>query len=208
MRFAALFLSLGLSCSVFAAKTKTVTDFDPDGKFAAYKTYSIVGGKELSKTGLLASAENRERVANFVSGELELRGMREVPRDEPHDLAVRYWIARKAKTEETTLLVPDPWLAGYPPYWTGAWSWYYEEHIIRNYVEGTLIIDLIDTRTKELVWRTYVKRDIEAGEDRLKAYEDLKKQVAKEFSAWPPTDAQRSDMRKERAKLEKKYAKK
>jgi hypothetical protein len=208
MRFKAFALLFSFAVVLFAAKTKTVTDFDPDGKFSAYKTYSIVGGKELSRTGLLSSAENRERVANFVSGELELRGMREVPQDETHDLAVRYWIARKAKTEETTLLVPDPWLAGYPPYWTGAWSWYYEEHIIRNYVEGTLIIDLIDTKTKELVWRTYVKRNIEAGEDRLKAYEELKKQVAKEFSAWPPSAAQREEMKKERAKLERKYAKK
>lgn len=194
-----LFLLLFSGIAVFA---DVRNDFDPDAPFSAYRTFSFVGEFELEKTGLLADPENRERLKNFISGVLETRGLKEVPRDQKFHLAVRYWVARRAKTDITTTLNYDPlafggYWGGYPPYWGGVWGHYYEEYVVRNYVEGTLIVDLIDPQSKELVWRTYLR---EQFDDRSKAYGQAKKHLTKAFSSYPPDAKERDQARKRRAR--------
>jgi len=74
--------------------------------------------------------------------------------------------------------------------------------VVTNYVQGTLIIDFIDTETKELVWRVFLKQKIE---DRVKAYKELKENLYAAIAHYPPTDDERKEMRKEREKLAAKY---
>jgi len=197
------------SLTAFAGDVKT--DFNPEIDFTVHKTFSFVGGQEMTKTGLLADPQVRERIKNFISGSMELRGMKEVPRDQKYSLAVRYWVARKQKTEETVTGIglggmyggyPHMY-GGYAPYWDGAWGWGYEEWVVRNFVEGTLIVDLLDPQSKELVWRTYLRQKIE---DRAKDYVEAKANLAKSFALYPPSEQEKTKMRKTRAKLEKKYA--
>ena len=197
-----LALSLGLPAIASASDVKT--DFDPEVDFTRFRTYSFVGGQEIGRTGLLANPETRERIKNFISGVMETRGLKEVPIDSQHDLAVRYWVARRAKTDEKVVLDPDPMWAGYPPYWSGAWGLYYTEYVVTNYVEGTLVVDLLNPGNKELVWRSYLRQKIE---DKVKAYDEAKKNLRKSFLLFPPGDKEKAQMRENRAKLEKKYAK-
>jgi hypothetical protein len=193
--------ALFASAALFAADVKT--DFDPAVDLAKFKTYSFIAGIEMTKTGLLADPTVRERLKNFIAGGMEMRGLKEVPKDEKYDLAVRYWVARKAKTEEHVILSSDPYMwGGYPPYWGGAWGGFYEEYVVNHFVEGTLIVDLIDPGTKELVWRTYLRQKIE---DRPKAYAELKKGLQKSLAMFPPSDEQKAQMKKDREKLAKKY---
>jgi hypothetical protein len=196
-----LALLLASAATAFAGGS-VATDFDPDADFASFKTFSFVGEHELTRTGLLSDPTIRERLKNFIAGALEPRGLHEVPSDQKYSLAVRYWVARKQDSEETVTLRPDPFFAGYPAYWTGAWAWSYEEYVVHNYVEGTLVIDLIDPSTKELVWRTFLKQKIE---DREKAYEEAKKKMAASFALYPPAAGEKDKMRKQRDKLAKKY---
>jgi hypothetical protein len=91
---------------------------------------------------------------------------------------------------------------GYAPYCTGVWGYSYEEYVVRNYVKGTLIVDLIDPATKELVWRTFLRQKIE---DRAKAYNEAKQNLYKAIAVLPPSPTERERMRRERAKLEAKY---
>jgi len=175
-------------------------DFDPDAKFASFKTFAIIGGKDLERSGWLDEPEMRERFKNFISGALEMRGLKEVPKDAPHTLAVRFWVARRAK-QDVEVIGIDMW-GGYPAYWGGMWGYSYEEYVIHNYVQGTMIVDVIDPATKELVWRTFLKQKIE---DRAKAYNEAKKNLYKAFAVWPPSTEEREKMRRERAKLEARY---
>src|ERR1700688_1581513 len=84
-------LLLVLPMLVAAGGSDVTTDFDPDVNFKAYSTYSYVAGLELSKTGLLSDPSVRDRIKNFISGALDQHGLTEVPRDQDHTLAVRYW---------------------------------------------------------------------------------------------------------------------
>jgi hypothetical protein len=178
------------------------TDFDPAVNFARFRTFSFIGGQELTRTGLLSDPSVRDRIKNFISGAMQLRGLQEIPRDEKYDLAVRYWVARKQKTEETPVLGYDPMFAGYPAFWGGPWAWSYEEYVVRDYVEGTLIIDLIDPATKELVWRTFLRQKIE---DQEKAYDEATKNLQKSFAQLPPSAEEKEKMRSQREKFAKKY---
>jgi hypothetical protein len=111
------FLALCLVLPAMASDSDVKTDFDPAVDFTKFKTYSFVGGQELSKTGLLSTPETRERIKNFISGVMENRGLHEVPKDTPHDLAVRYWVARRQKTDTTVAFDADAWMwGGYQPY--------------------------------------------------------------------------------------------
>jgi hypothetical protein len=191
-----------LLCSAALVRGDVKNDFDPEVDFSRFRTFTFVGGVDLAKNGFLSVPENRERVKNFISGVMELRGYREVPRDGKYDLAVRYWVARRDKSEVSTVYTTDPLLwggywGGYPPYWGGHWSWYYEEYVVRNYVEGTLIVDLIDPGTKELVWRTYLREQLD---DPAKAYDKLKKSLTKGLEGLPPSASAKQKMKRHRAK--------
>jgi len=175
-------------------------DFDPDVDFARFHTFSFIGGMDIEKSGWLDEPGMRERFKNFISGALEMRGLKEVPADEKYSLAVRFWVARRQK-QDVTVVSTDLW-GGYPPYWTGVWGYSYEEYIVQNYIQGSLVVDLIDPATKELVWRTFLRQKIE---DRAKAYVEAKKNLYKAMEGLPPSAADKEKMRSARAKLEAKY---
>ena len=114
-------------------------DFDPDVDFSRYHTFSFIGGKDIGRSGWLDDPDMRERFKNFISGALEMRGLKEVPKDENFSLAVRYWVARRQKQDVTVIdYGPSMMWGGYPPYWTGAWGYSYEEYVVTNYIQGTL----------------------------------------------------------------------
>jgi hypothetical protein len=175
-------------------------DFDPAVDFTRYKTFTFIGGHELEKSGVLADPATRDRIKNFIAGAMEPRGLHEVPIDEHASLNVRYWVSLRQKTE-TIDITPDYW-GGYPAYWTDAWFYSYEEYVVQDYVDGTLIIDLIDPTTRELIWRTFLRQKIE---DRTEAYEEARKNLNKAFEVFPPSAEQAQKMARERKKLEEKY---
>jgi len=191
-----------LLAATFLQAANVETDFDPAVDFTGFQSFSFIGGQELTRTGLLSDPSIRERLKNFIAGAMEPRGLHEVPTDQKYSLAVRYWVARQQKNEETVVLSPDPFLAGYPAFWAGPWGWSYEEYVIHHYVQGTLVIDLIDPATKDLVWRTFLRQKIE---DREKAYREAKQNLAKSFAMFPPSAREKEKMRGQRAKLAKKY---
>lgn len=180
-------------------------DFDPGADFSRYRTFAFVKGVDMGHSGVLNDPAVRERVRNFIAGALETRNLREVPADENYDLAVRFWVAKQDKSEVHTTWTPSLtgyYWGGYSPYWYGAWGSFYEEYVVENYVEGTLLIDLIDPKTKELVWRTYLRQKIE---DRSKAYYEAKDHLYDAMSKFPPDEREKKTMQKERNRLEAKH---
>jgi hypothetical protein len=178
-------------------------DFDPDVDFARFRTFTFIGGKDLDRSGWLDEADTRERFKNFIAGALEMRGLTEVPKDGKAGLAIRFWVGRQEKQDVSVVgFGASSMWGGYPAYYSGAWAWSYEEYVIHNYSKGTLIVDLIDPDSKQLVWRTFLKQKIE---DRSKAYVEAKRNLYKAMSILPPSDAEKENMRRERAKLAAKY---
>jgi hypothetical protein len=202
LRTAALAVCLA---GALAAQAKVDTEFDPAVDFTRFKTFSFVPAANMAMSGTLKDPELRERIRNFIGGGLEGRGLTEIPRDQKHDLAIRFWAAVQNKQSVEYNMAADPyWTAwgGYPPYWTGMWAWSYDEYVVRNFAEGTLVVDLIDPVSKELVWRTVFQQDLT---DRVKAYAKLQGNLAKSFSQLPPSQKQKKAMEDKWRKLKAKY---
>jgi hypothetical protein len=96
------------------------------------------------------------------------KGMQEVPRG-PHDLNVRYSLGSGRRTE----------VDRYPAGWRG----YGTRTVVSHYTEGTLIIDLHQTRTRELLWRAIA---IEDKNDPMKIKDKLDDMVRKSIDKYPP----------------------
>jgi hypothetical protein len=171
---------------------RTVVDFDPSLDFSRYKTFAFVGPVD-NMVMLEANPEIVDlRLRRAVNRELTKKGLHEVQPNQNPNLIVRYWANA---SQQVNIAVLGNW-GPYGPYITSDWAWQYNAVTASSAKEGSLIIDLIDPHTKNLVWRVYLIRKItNADKDWNKADEDL----AKAFESFPPSDKEKEERRKERA---------
>ena len=121
-------------------------DKEPNTSIANYKTYSWLKGKEIEEKGLnplFYNELNDVRIKNAVNKHMRSKGFTFVDSssDCAADLQLHYHIVVENKTSETV----EPFGYYYPTEW--------RKVNIYSYREGTLIIDLMDTKRNMLVWR-------------------------------------------------------
>ena len=144
---AAIFLALTACASV---DVRTVTS--PDANLQTLRTFGIMQhAKRQSPSDasendpmLVNSISNRALRADLVKG-FENRGY--ALSDSSPDFKVAYYASTKDKLDVTY------WDYGYPyyPRWWGFGP--YEQPTVTQYTQGTVIVDVIDPNTKELLWR-------------------------------------------------------
>jgi len=166
--------------------TNALTDYDPGADFSKFHTYVWSGGKDITTQGMLENSLVDKRVKEIVTRQLTAKGLTEVAAGQPSDLVVRYWVGIKDK--QSVESVPGSSLGygygPYGPYWGGRWGTAYDQVIVNNYREGTLIIDLIDAKTKELAWRAYLVQTVEKNLDKTAAKAEKNAEAA--FGNYPP----------------------
>jgi uncharacterized protein DUF4136 len=173
------------------AHTNVRTDFDPSADFSTYHTYYWAGGKDVSGGGTLENTLVDKRIKNIIGEQLSAKGLREVTEDAKPDLAVLYWIGAKDKMSVQT--VPSATMPSrvvwsrYDPYWGGRWGRTYDEVVVRNYTEGTLIVDLIDAAKMQLAWRAYLVQKVDKDPQKTAARAEANAAAA--FAQFPPTKA-------------------
>lgn len=170
---------------------KTEVDFDPNLNFSKYKTFAFIGGVE----NLVMLPVNPElinnRVHRAVTRGLTGKGLREVQPGQNADLVVRYWVTTSQQVNVATMGNWGP----YGPYIDSYWSWMYDTYSASS-KEGSLLVDLIDSKSKNLTWRVYLVRKLtNADKDWNKADEDF----TRAFESYPPSDKEKEAKRKERA---------
>lgn len=179
----ALLRCLLLAC-VFAGATACATTapvvntaYDPAADFGAYRTFGFasplgtdVAGYQSLVTQTLKSATRRE---------LEARGY-SYTEDSP-DLLVNFG-ARLARQTDVAQVPAPPVYYGYRGGFYSGWGGY--ETRVDQYVEGTLNIDLVDARRKQLVWEGVAvgRVDEKPNPDRAAA---LASAVADIFAEYP-----------------------
>jgi len=152
------------------------TDFDHQANFSQYKTYSW---QEIKPPNSLWDA----RIKRAVDAQLAAKGWTQV--DNGGDVAI---VAIKTTQTQKTL---QTFYDGFG----GGWGWrrfggggFGESTTTeQDYKDGTLVVDLYDAKTKQLIWRG-------SAEDMLsnkaeKNEKNLNKGVAKMFKAFPPGSA-------------------
>jgi len=183
---AAVALALAALVVAGCVTTDARTDYDPAADFTKYHTYVWAGGRDMTTQGMLENSLVDKRVKEIVTRQLVAKGLTEVPAGQPSDLVVRYWVGIKEKQQIDT--VPGAGFGygygPYGPYWGGRWGTTYDQVVVNNYREGTLIIDLIDSQTKELAWRAYLVQTVERNLDKTAAKAEKNAEAA--FANYPP----------------------
>jgi hypothetical protein len=163
-------VALLLTCLVAACSSVQVkTDYDRAADFTRYRTYAMGEGK-LVRPGLEETTNDlvTARINRAVQYQLQQKGLR--PEREDPDLIVRF--VAGARTVQELDTVYDGW--GMGPFYGDVW--------LREYDEGTMVIDLIDRSTGQVVW-TAIGRAVDQD---FRKPEFIDKTVAKAFEKFPP----------------------
>ena len=188
--FTTLAFLFGLTLAVSA---KTTIDFDPSIDFSRFKTFAYIGGVE----NLVAIEMNPDliniRFHHMVARELEKKGLHEVNPGQNPDLIVRYWANPETQVDVTVM---GNWGA-YGPYIGSDWAYVYNAVASTRHHLGTLILDLIDPKTKALVWRVYLVRKMSDPDKDPKKAED---EFTDSLKSFPPSDKEKEEKRQERTR--------
>jgi hypothetical protein len=188
--FTILAFLFGLTLAVSA---KTTIDFDPSIDFSKFKTFAYVGGVENLVSIEINPDLINTRFHQMVVRELEKRGLHEVSPSQKPDIIVRYWANPET---QVNVAVMGNWGA-YGPFIGGDWSYLYNSITASSGHLGMLILDLIDPKAKALVWRVYLVRKMTDPDKDPKKAED---EFTDSFKSFPPSDKDKEEKRKERAK--------
>ena len=160
---------LAVVAAAFAQHVKT--DFDHQANFTRYKTYSW---QEIKPTNSLWDA----RIKSAVDAQLAAKGWTQV--DSGGDVAI---VAIKTtQTQRSLQTFYDGMGGGWR--WRGFGGMGEATTTEQDYKEGTLVVDMYDTSTKQLIWRSSAEDMLSDKE--AKNEKNLDKGVAKMFKDFPP----------------------
>jgi hypothetical protein len=102
------------------------------------------------------------------------------PADSDPDVFITFLLHGQTTSRSVTTLSSDPWWgSGYG--WYGSAPWTTTE--IESYLQGTLVIDIVDARTTKLLWRAYCGDQIR---DMRKRDKNITAAVKKALERFPP----------------------
>jgi len=143
-----------LCCSSVTVRT----DFDEQADFSAYHTFALMPVKRHPphrKAALKNKPDKlvQKRIERAIEHNLLSRGLEQAPPGRS-DLLVFYHTGVKNKVDVERY-----------GYHYGRWGRVHRTTVVHRYKEGALVIDLIDRRSKELVWRG-IGTGVMAGDSR------------------------------------------
>jgi hypothetical protein len=142
-----LFLSIVWLGGCVASSVAVRSDYDRQANFREYNSYAIAEMKQDKNDPILGSSLNQKRFAQAMDAEMKARGY--VKTDETPDLLVSFQTDSRNKQNTQS---NNNW---------GYWSWYGNNNVsTRNYEEGRIIVNLIDAKTKELVWQGWATGEL------------------------------------------------
>jgi hypothetical protein len=162
--FALLVIAILAGCSGI----DVTTDFNREWNFGPYETYDWVAIKSPTlRDPLLETSFLDSRIKNAVERELGIKGYSKS--EEDPDFLISYHIGSKSQVDVSTCGYHYP---ASPHCWGGEIDAY-------TYSEGSLVLDFIDLKEEELVWRASAKgalyEDGESGKTLNEAVEKMLK---------------------------------
>ncbi|MDL2717069.1 MAG: DUF4136 domain-containing protein [Acidobacteriota bacterium] len=150
---------------------ETKVDYDRNASFSSYKTFAF---KDVRSPD---SPISMRRVQGAIDRTLTSRGFARA--EGTPDL----WVVLHTRTRRQTQVTT------YNSGWGWGWGWrggYWNSARVEQIPIGTLMVDLIDTKAKELVWRGSASRILESDETPKDRDENVQEAVNKLFDGFPP----------------------
>ncbi|MDX2303940.1 MAG: DUF4136 domain-containing protein [Microscillaceae bacterium] len=131
---------------------KVGSDLNPGANFNNFQTFSEDRRELFTKRSnpILNSEITKKKVYAAIAQALETKGY---TRDDKNpDLIFNFQTAIRSRQDVQTV--------NNGPVWGGYWSrWnnpFYNQTYVRDYEEVTMIVDILDNKTKELIWQGWV----------------------------------------------------
>lgn len=182
-RFVVVFLVISLLGCGACVGPEVRTDFDPSADFTKFRTYAFAELTDVNKGGILDNSLLRKRLDQMVDQQLTHKGLQQVELTQNPDLLVHYFVgvSDKQRIQSSGPVVgARGWQGNY-----GAGA-AYGGVTTYEYREGTLVIDLVETSKKELVWRATIVAELQDSTERN--LEQGNKAIAKAFENYPPVN--------------------
>lgn len=177
---------------VVRTSAKTVVDFDPNLDFSKFKTFAYLGGVEHLAMRPLNPNQIHDEIHEMVARELGKRGLKEVQPNQNPDLVVRYWVSTVAGAN----YAPSGDWNGFALYLGDYWAYTLDLMNAQDVEGGSLLIDLIDAKRKDLAWRVYLDQKVVNPNN---VWTKVDEEITKAFNSYPPTEKEKEEKRKERA---------
>lgn len=168
-----LWLSFGLAMS--CSSVKVTSDYDKEANFLGYKTYQFTE----ATNALPLDDLNKRRVIDAVSKELANKGLSQSTTPD-----VMVDLKAKVAQKETATAYTSYQGSAYPYRLGGGFTT--TDININQYKEGTLFIELIDSKNKQLVWQGRGTGAI--TENASKSEDKIKEAVHNIMTKYPPVE--------------------
>jgi hypothetical protein len=177
-------LGIGLILAAGCAGQQVTTDYSPAASFSQYRTYALVSPPDTAAAQQLLD----QRISSAVQAQLTSKGLTQTDRQNA-DLYVGYGMVDK--THKQVYTYRDGWG------WGGGWGWRYYRwgapwpmstyRQVETYTDGTVVVNLIDAKTKKVVWQGQVADvlSLPVGNP-ASATQKIDGAVAKLFAKYPP----------------------
>ena len=145
-------------------------DYDRSANFSAYKTYQWMDQKTIDPGDQLLDRDIKRAVDQQLVG----KGLQRV--NNGGDLQVSYQGTISQEKQFDGF--------GWGPHEWGGWG---NGRVTTSTIEvGTLVIELFDSGTRQLVWRGAASKTLDISKDPDKNYQKLEKAMAELFKNYPP----------------------
>ncbi|MDX5345817.1 MAG: DUF4136 domain-containing protein [Hymenobacteraceae bacterium] len=183
-----LFLMLLQSCNVSSLLVKVNTAYDQNARFETYKTYNwYQPNPAAAAQSIQPYTDNlHNHIRKAIEQELNKKGLQKTSANP--DLLVAYDVSIPHQARRP-VSQPLPADFGYSYAWLMGYRYDYSHTAIPNYQPvstykpNTIIVDLIDANTRELVWRGWVE---EVVEDYNATYKTVENYVDDIIDTYPP----------------------
>lgn len=148
--------SLSFVLGACASGPTVRSDYDHAADFARYRTFGFMSPLGTDKAGY--STLLTERLKNAARSQMEMRGY--VYSAASPDLLVNFNAKLRQKTEVSPAPPPMGPYYGYRAGFYGGWPGYGWGDQVYQYTEGTLNVDIVDARRRQLVWEGVAEGEV------------------------------------------------
>ena len=156
------------------------SDYDHQANFAQYQTFGYMSPLGTDKAGY--NTLLTERLKSAARGQMEMRGYTYSATNP--DLLLNFGAKLQRQTEVTPGFAPMGPYYGYRTGFYGGWPGYGWGDDVYQYTEGTLSVDLVDARRRQLVWEGVAVGEVQ-NPDSAGSQQNVDKVVAEIFAKYP-----------------------